>query len=164
MRSISRATEINLGDTPQPGSDNRRCITPRVYRAERVEVREPRRRISPCTRDRCSSARSGGRLLLQLPRGSRTPRCHFVHLAAKLPFLSFSTCLRPDTKHRTSTNLPSRVSAANSLTRLHGALADIIFSRFDSLGPGQDALANGPHEDGAAYAGGVQAGRVGADL
>jgi len=46
----------------------------------------------------------------------------------------------------------------NSLKRLHGALAEIIFSRFDSLGPGQDALADGPHEDGAGYAGGFKLG------
>src|SRR5215207_8623694 len=39
-------------------------------------------------------------------------RCRVVHLAAKLRFLSFSTRPRPDTKRRTSANLPSCVSAA----------------------------------------------------
>ena len=116
------------------GGANSLCITPRAYRAGRAAVRAPRMRISPCKRDRCSSARSGGRLLLQLPRDARKPRCRVVHLAAKLRFLSFSTRPRPDTKRRTSANLPSCVSAANLLKRLHGAPADSIFSRFDSLG------------------------------
>src|SRR5215204_5030981 len=94
------------------GGANALCITPRAYRAGRAAVRAPRMRISPCKRDRCSSARSGGRLLLQLPRDARKPRCRVVHLAAKLRFLSFSTRPRPDTKRRTSANLPSCVSAA----------------------------------------------------
>ena len=117
---------------------------PRAYRAGRAAVRAPRKRISPCDRDRCSSARLGGRLLLQLPCGSRTPRCHVVHLAAKLQFLSFSTRLRPNTKRRTSANLPSCVSAAKFAERLPGAPADHISSRFDSLGippsSGRDTL------------------------
>ena len=45
------------------GGANSLCITPRAYRAGRVAVRAPRKRISPCDRDRCSSARSGGWLL-----------------------------------------------------------------------------------------------------